>query len=285
MPTYKNGSNGAGKFVSGEATFVNYYESTYGSWSGFAVSKASDITTSGYGNQYSSVAGGGLDDENFMIAYLNSYSGATYIKFSSAQTLNSMSVTNSTYAHHSMRDGDAYAKKFGGDSGDDPDYFLLSAKGYNDGVYTDSIGFYLADFQDANNDNDYILDTWETMSLSSLGTIDSLVFELTSSDNGAYGMNTPAYFCMDDITLSSVGIQNKMESKANIYPNPAQDFIIVEADDKSEIKIMDISGKILYRETLNNSKQRINVSHLNTGVYIVSVTNKNLVYTQKLIKK
>jgi len=152
-------------------------------------------------------------------------------------------------------------------------------------VYIDSTGFYLADFQDANNDNDYIINTWTSVDLFSLGLLDSLSFELTSSDNGAYGMNTPAYFCMDDITLSSVGIQNKMESKANIYPNPAQDFIIVEADDKSEIKIMDISGKILYRETLNNSKQRINVSHLNTGVYIISVTNKNLVYTQKLIKK
>lgn len=210
MPTYKNGSNGAGGFISGEATFVNYYNEAYSSWAGFAVSKASDVNTSGIANQYSSVAGGGASDENFMLGYISSYSGTTYIKLSTAQTVTAMSVTNSTYAHHSMRDGDAYAKKFGGATGDDPDYFLLSVKGYNNEVYTDSTGFYLADFQNSDNSQDYILDTWQTMLLSSLGTVDSLVFELTSSDNGTWGMNTPAYFCMDDLMLES-GFQNFSE--------------------------------------------------------------------------
>ena len=210
MPTYKNGSNGAGKFVSGEATFVNYYNSDYNSWAGFAVSKASDVTTSGIGNQYSSITGGGAGDENFMLGYISSYSGTTYIKLATAQTVTAISVTNSTYTHHSMRDGDAYAKQFGGDTGDDPDYFLLSVKGYNAGVYTDSTGFYLADYRFVDNTQDYILDSWETMTLSSLGTIDSLVFELTSTDNGTWGMNTPAYFCMDDLMLES-GLQNFSE--------------------------------------------------------------------------
>ena len=203
MPTYKNGSNGAGGFTSGQATFVNYFNSTYGSWAGFAVSKASDTQTSGVANQYSAITGSGNGDENYMVGYISSYSGTTYIKLASAQNVTSMSITNSTYAYNSMRDGDAYAKKFGGDSGDDPDYFLLSVKGYNAGAYTDSVGFYLADFTSTDNTQDYILDTWQTMLLSSLGSVDSLVFELTSSDVGLYGMNTPAYFCMDNLMLES----------------------------------------------------------------------------------
>ena len=210
MPTYKNGSNGAGQFTSGDATFVNYYNAAYDSWAGFAVSKASDVTTSGLGNQYSAITGAGAGDENYMVGYISSYSGTSYIKLASAQSVTSMSVTNSTFAHNSMRDGDAYAKQFGGATGDDPDYFLLSVKGYNNDVYTDSTGFYLADFTNADNSQDYILDTWQTMVLSALGTVDSLVFELTSTDNGTWGMNTPAYFCMDNLTLAS-GIQNFSE--------------------------------------------------------------------------
>ena len=203
MPTYKNGSNGAGQFTSGEATFVNYYNATYGSWAGFAVSKASDVSTSGIVNQYSSIVGAGAGDENYMVGYISSYSGTTYIKLASAQSVNAVSVTNSTYAHNSMRDGDAYAKQFGGDTGNDPDYFLLSVKGYIMGAYTDSTGYYLADYRFADNSQDYIVDMWQTMDLSSLGTVDSLVFELTSSDNGSWGMNTPAYFCLDDLMMSS----------------------------------------------------------------------------------
>ena len=37
---------------------------------------------------------------------------------------------------------------------------------------------------------------------SSLGSASSLVFSLTSSDVGTYGMNTPAYFAVDQLVLS-----------------------------------------------------------------------------------
>ncbi|MEZ4953573.1 MAG: DUF4465 domain-containing protein [Saprospiraceae bacterium] len=33
-----------------------------------------------------------------------------------------------------------------------------------------------------------------------LGHVDSL-FTLSSSDAGVFGMNTPAYFCLDNLTL------------------------------------------------------------------------------------
>ncbi|MBN2668070.1 MAG: DUF4465 domain-containing protein [Bacteroidales bacterium] len=203
FPYYKNGSSGVSAFVSGDASFVNYYNATYGSWAGFAVSSATDNVTSGYSNQYSAITGSGNGDENYMVSFVSSYSGSTYIKLFSAQTVTSVNITNSTYAHNSMRDGDAYSKKFGGSTGNDPDYFLLSVKGYLSGTYTDSTGFFLADFTNANNANDYIVDTWQNMNLSVLGTIDSLVFELSSSDNGTYGMNTPAYFCLDNLVLNT----------------------------------------------------------------------------------
>lgn len=204
FPTYKNGSNGAGGFTSGSAQLVNYYDATYNSWAGFAVSKASDTQTGDYTNQFSAVVGSGANSSaNYMVSYISSYSGVTYIKFYTPQNLISVDLTNSTYAHHAMRDGDFISKQFGGVSGDDPDYFLLSIKGYNSGFYTDSVGFYLADFQDANNVNDYILDVWQTVSLSSLGLVDSLVFNLTSTDNGTWGMNTPAYFCMDNLVTAN----------------------------------------------------------------------------------
>jgi len=52
--------------------------------------------------------------------------------------------------------------------------------------------------------NGSILNTWQSVDLSSLSAAKTLTFSLTSSDNGAYGMNTPAYFAMDNLTLSAV---------------------------------------------------------------------------------
>ena len=62
-----------------------------------------------------------------------------------------------------------------------------------------TVDFYLADYRFADNSKDYIVENWEYVDLSSLGVVKSLEFSLNSSDAGVFGMNTPAYFAMDDL--------------------------------------------------------------------------------------
>ena len=106
-----------------------------------------------------------------------------------------------------MRDGDSFAKKFGGPTGNDPDYFRLTILGRDAANNsTGSVEFYLADYRFANNSLDYIVSQWTTVDLSSLGaTTTSLQFALDSTDNDpVFGMNTPAYFAIDDVAFTSV---------------------------------------------------------------------------------
>ena len=56
--------------------------------------------------------------------------------------------------------------------------------------------YYLADLRDA--EKAYIINDWRYVDLSGLGKVSKLGFELSSTDNGDYGMNTPAYFCFDN---------------------------------------------------------------------------------------
>lgn len=200
--SYWNGSDGAGFFNSGDFVFWNSYDQTYGSWSGFAYSNQTDQSTAGFTNQYSVYTGAGYQSETFALA---SVYGDVGLKVLNAEgsVLNGFFVTNSTYAALSMQDGDFFGKKFGGISGDDPDWFMLTIKGYYEGdeVNTD-VEVYLADFRFTDNSQDYILDYWRWVDLRVLGTIDSLSFELSSSDVGMFGMNTPAYFAMDDLHAS-----------------------------------------------------------------------------------
>ena len=56
--------------------------------------------------------------------------------------------------------------------------------------------YYLADLRDA--EKAYIINDWRYVDLSGLGKVAKLGFELSSTDNGDYGMNTPAYFCFDN---------------------------------------------------------------------------------------
>ena len=104
-----------------------------------------------------------------------------------------------------MRDGDPFAMKFGGPTGNDPDFFRLTVQGFNAvGILTGSVDFFLADYRFTNNSLDYIVSQWTTLDLTPLGSATRLTFGLTSSDVGPFGMNTPAYFALDNLAVTAV---------------------------------------------------------------------------------
>lgn len=185
-----NGSDNSGAFVSGIASFKNSFTDWGGgstSWSGFACSAKTDVTTPGFENQYSVYTGTGADNsKQFAVAYSDS---ATFTL--SAKKILSTSVTNSTYAFLSVKNGDSYAKKF--EAGD---WFKVTFTAYNNDVKGNTVDYYLADFRDGKT---FISDKWEKVDLSSLGTVDKVVLTFSSTDNGDWGMNTPAYVCLDNI--------------------------------------------------------------------------------------
>ena len=200
--SYWNGADGSDGFTSGSVYFENYYNETYGSWAGFAYSNITDTTSSGFSTQYNAIAGSGQGGSpNYGIGYMDSYSAIfPTLHLDQTQTIDHIYVTNTNYTYYSMQDGDAFAKKFGGTSGDDPDWFLLTITGIDQlGGITGTVDFYLADYRFEDNGLDYIVNTWQSVDLSTLGVVQSLEFTLSSSDVGEWGMNTPAYFALDTI--------------------------------------------------------------------------------------
>ena len=96
-------------------------------------------------------------------------------------------------------------------------------------------------------------------------------------------MNTPAYFCIGSIGTAIVSTPEIVTSHLNIYPNPANDFVVIEAKNISEITILDLSGKVIYQTNTNSPKTRIDISSFNTGVYLLSVKDNDALYSQKLV--
>ena len=204
-----------GSFQSGGMTFGNEYNPNYGNWAGFAYSNETDTTTSGYENQFSSFAGSGagVGDDNFGVVsgYKDIFNPANpadlaelpYMQLAPNTSILGAMVTNVTYVALSMLQGDSFSKKFGGPSGNDADWFKLTAYGTNAagnplGV---SAELYLADYRSPNNADDYVLDEWTFFDLSALAGATTVYFNLASSDNGDYGMNTPAVFAIDNISF------------------------------------------------------------------------------------
>ncbi|MBN2290876.1 MAG: DUF4465 domain-containing protein, partial [Pirellulales bacterium] len=184
------------------------YEVDY--WDGWAYSNRCDTTSTALAGQFTAMGSGvvgengALDSAQYgVVAVSASYST---LQFDMDRSLESAYFTNNAYAHDSMLNGDTFAKKFGGTTGDDLDWFLLTITGKDAGGQTTGTAeFYLADFRFANNAEDYIVNSWTLKDLSGLGdNVRSIEFSLSSSDSGTFGMNTPAYFAIDNIEFAPI---------------------------------------------------------------------------------
>ena len=67
------------------------------------------------------------------------------------------------------------------------------------------------------------------------------------------------------------------------YPNPAHGAIRVNAEPGSEIRIMDITGKIVVDQLVLQPHQSLDISHLTKGLYLVKCTYEKNTVVKKLI--
>ena len=262
--SYWIGATATDKYVDGSMTFPSVWDDTWSYWSeGWAVSNMTDSSTAGVTNMYSATTAIGLNGSpNYSIGKSNSTIRLTGTIAS--QPLNGTYITNTTYAAIAMRDGDAFAKQFGGTTGDDPDYFAVTIWGYAGGVKTtDSVNFYLADYRDSDNTLDYIIKDWTWVDLSLLGTVDSLIFILDGSDVGAWGLNTPAFFAMDNFNDSITVVASPAISHSSC------------GNSNGSVNITASGGVTPYTYAWQNGNSTSNETGLSPGTYNISVTDGN----------
>ena len=232
-----NGSDQSGGFTSSGAWFNNYYED-YGFgiyyWESFSYSDINDTITSGFTGQYNAITGAGQGGSpNYAVCFAG-WLGTPVMTFEKPHLVYGLSVTNNNYTYYSMLNGGGGCKKFGGTSGNDPDWFLLTITGIDaQGVVTGAVNFYLADYRFTDHNKDYIVNTWQYVDLTSLGEVKSLQFTLSSSDTGSWGMNTPAYFALD--TIKYQYDQLYTEEGINGYIDPGNNCLHADPQDANAV--------------------------------------------------
>ncbi len=167
-------------------------------YGGILCSSKNDTVKAGYLNQFSCIAGSGAEQSaKFGILY-SPGSFTCPANENGLYTIKSIMVTNNTYAYLGMKDQN-YGLGGSGKKFTAGDWFKLTIKGYKSKVETAEVDIYLADFR---NGKTFLMKNWQKVNLSALGKVDSVSFSLASTDNGDYGMNTPAYVCIDNIEFT-----------------------------------------------------------------------------------
>jgi hypothetical protein len=296
-----NDSTGGGGFTSGNAYFPSQWDTSYGGyWSGGWAASSVNDSTNAYPNLYGCAAYKGYNNSNKYA--VGTTSGSLIMRMTDSligKTVTGLYICNSTYAYKSMKNGDAYEHAF---TAHNKDWFKLTVKKYFGGVLANDSGeVYLADFRYADTTQNYILKNWIWVGFSSLQNVDSLSFSLSSSQNGTYGMNTPAFFCIDNVTLSTfrdttdiAGIKNNLlENNLQIYPNPAVTETEIVYNTTTSVpvnmKLIDLLGNELVSQRAQTfvglNKFKIDVSTLPAGVYYITLNAGSNLLTKKLIKQ
>jgi hypothetical protein len=284
--SYLNGSSGVSSFQSGAIELKVDYNAEWETWAGWAISNISDNQSPGFSNQYSAIPGQGAMSSNvYAISYASD--GATLKIIEPNTAVEGLYITNSTYAYFSMLNGDSFAKQFGGESGIDPDYFSLTIKGYQNGVLSeDSVVVFLADYRFEDNEQDYILDEWIWVDLEILDATDSLQFTLHSSDTGSFGINTPTYFCIDQLSTKNLsGTEQSIKSgNLSILTNPITDELVIKNQRNAPMQcsLFDVKGNFLFNIQVETNIHRMLVNELGSGIYYIKAPEQETLRFIKL---
>ncbi len=144
---------------------------------------------------------------------------------------------------------------------DEPDALLLSASFDGDNINLSATG--------GTTPYNYSTDG-STFQTESTFTLPSGQYTFTVRDDNACEATTTH-------TLVITALDNKLEKKQVIaYPNPVTSEIYLQSPKSAkEVRIIDKSGRMVFSDNVDKIETKLNISHLEDGVYTLLIINNN----------
>ena len=114
---------------------------------------------------------------------------------------------------------------------------------------------------------------WKFVDLTPLGTVNELYFTISTTDTGAYGANTPLYFCLDKLCVtpaegSAAGILAADQTSIT-YDRSSKTVTVSGADFSA---VYDSLGAKVFQSDAGS----FSLASLPTGVYVVKAGNSSI---------
>jgi predicted peptidase len=91
---------------------------------------------------------------------------------------------------------------------------------------------------------------------------------------------------VDSADCPVTGINAELISAINIYPNPANELVNIESNEKIiSIEIYDVQGKLVYSTIVNDFNSTINIQEFVSNIYLVKIKTELNYYQEKLLIK
>lgn len=109
-----------------------------------------------------------------------------------------------------------------------------------------------------------------------------ITYELKIS---TYDNKSQTYSLHINIEDETTTVNEISKSEIKVYPNPVTDYVEISGLKENDIvQIIDLNGKQMIKKLVDENPEKIDVTELERGVYVIQVFNNNENNTQKIIK-
>lgn len=105
------------------------------------------------------------------------------------------------------------------------------------------------------------------------------IYQICAYDyNGCYDCT------VDTIFESNTAVRNPVENEFEIFPNPFKDKISIKTTGHSEIIIVDLFGRVVFKNQLEDGGI-LDLAFLTNGIYLISIENDRGKIMQRVLKQ
>ena len=177
----------------------------------------------------------------------------------------SVYINLNSYTFYSVLLGDGYARAF-----TDNDRLTLTIHGVATDETEKTVEVSLAS---CSNGDLTTARGWKFVDLTPLGTVNELYFTITTTDTGAYGANTPQYFCLDKLCVTPAAATEAAviaADQASISYDRASKRVTLTGADFAAV--YDSMGTKVFQ----SDDKSFSLAALPAGVYVVKAGNSSI---------
>lgn len=269
-------------FVQSQGFRFSHVSSSPHYYNGFVASRSTTVLESAnFDDQFGCMARGGVSGEGspYLVAYWDAYAESVSIERSCEVTFPApyytagFYVCNNPYTYYAIQKGNSYAAQF-----EQGAWLKLIVHGIDtSGNEAGTVEHYLADYRSEKPEEWTLNKSWKWVDLSTLGKVSSLYFTMESSDTGAQGMKTPAYFCFDRLMVltAPASVDEALAATATVYFDRVASAVRVESAAPVETAVYNSRGALVMRQRVEGTAS-LDLSGTPSGVYIVRCGGKSL---------
>lgn len=111
------------------------------------------------------------------------------------------------------------------------------------------------------------------------------IFSHITISIAASGMNNNVALILSSVNPVGASLHSNEDVSFSIFPNPSHEILYLKGNfsKEAEAKITDYLGRELLHNNLSSFENKIDISALNRGAYIVVISDKGVQYSKKII--